>query len=67
MQIEKENNQFIIRVPENVGLIGLQRILDYIRFSETTSKSTATSHQIDNLSKKSKSDWWKKNKEKFIK
>ena len=67
MQIERTNNEILIRVPSNIDLIGLQRILDYIKFREIASKSKATQEQIDELAKESKSTWWEKNKNRFIK
>ena len=67
MQIERTNNEILIRVASNTDLTGLQRILDYIKFREIASKSKATQEQIDELAKESKSTWWEKNKSRFIK
>lgn len=67
MQIERTNNEILIRVAPNTDLTGLQRILDYIKFREIASKSKATQEQIDTLAKESKSTWWVKNKNRFIK
>jgi len=67
MQIERTNNEILIRVSSGTDLIGLQRILDYLKFREIASKSRASQEQIDKLSSESKSSWWKKNKSRFIK
>lgn len=67
MQIERTNDEILIRVAANTDLTGLQRILDYIKFREIASKSKATQEQIDELAKESKSSWWEKNKSRFIK
>ncbi len=67
MQIERTENEILIRVAANTDLTGLQRILDYIKFREIASKSKVTLEQIDELAKESKSSWWKKNKNRFIK
>ena len=67
MQIERTNNEIVIRVAAGTDLVGLQRILDYLKFREIASKSKATQEQIDQLSKESKSSWWKKNKDSFAK
>ena len=67
MQIERTNNEILIRVASSTDLTGLQRILDYIKFREIASKSKATQEQIDELAKESKSTWWEKNKIRFIK
>ena len=49
MQIERTNDEILIRVPAGTDLVGLQRILDYIRFREIESKSKATDAQIEKL------------------
>lgn len=67
MQIEKTNNEILIRVSSGTDLIGLQRILDYLKFREIASKSRASQEQIDTLSSETKSSWWKKNKSRFVK
>lgn len=67
MQIERKDNEILIRVAANTDLTGLQRILDYIRFREIASKSKVSQDQIDELAKESKSSWWEKNKDRFIK
>lgn len=67
MQIERTNNEILIRVSSGTDLIGLQRILDYLKFREIASKSKASQEQIDKLSSESKSSWWKKNKSRFVK
>jgi hypothetical protein len=66
MRIERTNDEILIRVASGTDLIGLQRILDYLKFREIASKSKATQDQIDELATESKSTWWKKNKDRFI-
>lgn len=67
MQIERTNDEILIRVPSSTDLTGLQRILDYVKFREIASQSKATQAEIDELAKESKSSWWDKNKDRFIK
>ncbi|NLN33588.1 MAG: hypothetical protein GX159_08340 [Flavobacteriaceae bacterium] len=67
MQVERLNNEILIRVPANTDLLGLQRILDYVRFREITSKSKATEEEIENIARESKSGWLKENKSNFVK
>lgn len=67
MQVERTNNEIVIRVSSDTDLTGLQRILDYLKFRETASKSKASQEQIDKLSSESKSSWWEKNKSRFVK
>lgn len=67
MQIERTDKEILIRVPSGTDLVGLQRILDYLKFREIASKSKASQKQIDELSSDSKSSWWNKNKSRFVK
>lgn len=67
MQVERKDDEILIRVPANTDLTGLQRILDYVKFREIASKSQASQEQIDDLAKESKSSWWEKNRSRFIK
>jgi len=67
MQIERTNNEILIRLSAETDLVGLQRILDYIKFIEIASKSKASQEEIDELASESKASWWNKNKNKFMK
>lgn len=67
MQIERTNKEILIRLSSETNLIGLQRILDYLKFREIASKSKATQDEIDAIANESKRTWWKNNKERFIK
>jgi len=66
MQIERTNKEILIRLSSGTDLVGLQRILDYLKFREIASKSKASQEQIDELSSESKSSWWSKNKSRFV-
>ncbi|MBT0809919.1 hypothetical protein KIH41_01340 [Litoribacter ruber] len=67
MKIEKIDNEIVIRVSDETDLTGLERLLDFLKLRETTSKSKITADQIDELSKDIKTSWWEKNKAKFLK
>ena len=67
MQIERTKKEILIRLSPGTDLVGLQRVLDYLKFREIASKSKATQKQIDELSFESKSSWWNKNKSRFVK
>lgn len=48
MLIEKENdNQITIKVSASVDALGLQRLIDYAKYFETTSKSRAKQSDVD--------------------
>jgi hypothetical protein len=67
MQIERINNEILIRLSADIDLIGLQRILDYLKFREISSKSKASQKEIDVLAEDSKKSWWVDNKNSFNK
>lgn len=67
MQIERTDKEIIIRVSSKTDLTGLQRILDFIRVKEIGSESNVSEKEIEDLSKESKSTWWKENKSRFVK
>lgn len=67
MQIERINNEILIRLSADTDTIGLQRLLDFLKFKEITSTSKASEEQIGKLAEDSKSDWWTKNKSRFLK
>ena len=67
MLIERTSREVIIRLPASVEATGLQRLIDYRTYKESTSNSKATQLQVDELAASVKKGWWKKNKKRFIK
>jgi len=67
MLIERTSKEVIIRLPASVDTTGLQRLVDYLIYKESTSNSKATQEQVDKLAKETKKGWWKKNRKRFIK
>jgi hypothetical protein len=68
MIIERvENNKIVITFSSNVDLFGIQRIIDYGRYLEATSKSKAKQADIDKLADEVNETWWNKNKHRFSK
>lgn len=67
MVIERINNEIVIKISSDTDITGLQRLIDYIKFREIASKSKASEDDINNLVRESKSEWWDKNKNRFIK
>ena len=67
MIIERTNKEILIRIPNTVDLEGAQRIIDYIRYQEVTSKSKAKQKDVDNLADDVNIGWWEKNKDAFLK
>jgi len=67
MIIERTKNEVILRLPADIDTLGLQRIIDYLKYKETIKQSKATEEQANELANESKSNWWKENKNRFIK
>ena len=44
----------------------VQRVLDYLRHLDILKGSKATQKSIDALAKDAKSNWWRKNKKRFL-
>lgn len=60
MIVERKDNEILVRFSAGTKASKIQSILDYLRYEELTSNSRATEKDIDNLTKKSKSDRWEK-------
>lgn len=67
MLIERTPKEVIIRLPASVDITGLQRLVDYLIYKESTANSKATQGQVDKLASEVKKGWWKKNRKRFIK
>lgn len=68
MLIEKsEGNQFTITISSSVDCFGLQRLIDYIKYLEATSKSKAKQADVDKLANEINQTWWEQNRHRFIK
>ncbi|PIP54837.1 MAG: hypothetical protein COX07_03170 [Bacteroidetes bacterium CG23_combo_of_CG06-09_8_20_14_all_32_9] len=67
MIIERTDKEILIRIPNTVDIEGVQRIIDYIRYQEVTSKSKASQKDVDKLADEVNKGWWKKNKDTFLK
>ncbi len=68
MLIERtNNNQIVITVSSSVDSFGLQRLIDYVKYLEATSKSKAKQSDVDKLADEVNASWWAKNRKRFIK
>jgi hypothetical protein len=68
MVIERTNkNKLTITLSSSIDSYGLQRLIDYAKYLEATSKSKARQTDVDKLAEKINATWWAKNKKRFIK
>ena len=62
MQIEKINDELVIRVSSGIKPERLKELLNQIRYEELTAKSSATQKQVDELASNLNKSWWSKHK-----
>jgi len=67
MQIQRQKNEIIVKIPTNINADLIQQFLDYINFKTTQSNSKATLKNITKISAEINKSWWKKNKKRFLK
>ena len=65
LNIERTNNEIIIRLPADLEVDHLQRMLDYLSYKQAIRNSKASSEEIEDLSQEIKKGWWEKNKDRF--
>lgn len=58
MKVEVINNEIVVRIPMNENLKKTQNALDYLRYLEISSNSSATKEEIDSLLSEIKKDTW---------
>ena len=61
------NNQIVISFSSNRDVFGIQRLIDYAKYLEATSKSKVKQADIDQLADDINANWWNKNKQRFLK
>lgn len=67
MQVQRLENELIIKLSTDIKAEDLQNILDVISYREAVAKSKAKQSDVDELAKEVKKGWWKKNKERLVK
>ena len=67
MLIQRTTKEVIIRLSSKVDTEDLQDFLNYARYKELTSEIKTSQKQVDALASKVNSDWWTKNRKRFIK
>lgn len=68
MLVERTNNDnIVITLSSSVDSFGLQRLIDYLKYLEATSKSKAKQSEVDELADEINDSWWTNNRKRFIK
>lgn len=67
MLIERTTkNKLIITLSSSVDSYGIQRLIDYVKYLEKTSKSHAKQAEVDKLADRANASWWTKNRKRFV-
>ena len=67
MIIERNKNELVIRLPNDMDAKDIQDFLNYLEYKEATLKSKAKQTDIDKIAKEAKKGIWTKNRDKYIK
>ena len=68
MLIERiAKNQIAISFSPETDIGGIQRLIDYAKYLEVASRSQASQSDVDNLADEINTNWWNKNKHRFLK
>jgi len=63
MIVERQDNEILVRFSAGKKISRIQAILDYLRYEELTSKSTAKKNDVDELLNEVKKGRWNRTKE----
>ena len=66
MTIERKNNEIVIRIPDTIDPEGLQRLIDFLLYRESTAGSKAEQAAVDRLASEVNKSWWERNKDRFL-
>lgn len=58
MIVERKNGEILVRIPDNLKADKVQDVLDYLRYEELTSSSSASQKDVDDLVKEAKKGRW---------
>jgi len=61
------NNQITISFSSGTDAFSIQRLIDYAKYLEATSKSKSKQSDVDKLADEISANWWDKNKHRFLK
>ena len=67
MLVERVSNErIIISFSSETDIFDVQRLIDYAKYLEATSKSKARQSDVDRLADEVNTNWWNKNKHRFL-
>lgn len=68
MLVKRSNNdKIVITLSSSVDSFSIQRLINYVKYLEATSKSKAKQSEVDKLADEVNASWWNKNRKHFLK
>ena len=67
MKVESKEDEILIKVPRSISDEDADRIINYVKYLKATSGSKATQADVDKLAEEVNQDWYKNNKDTFLK
>ena len=58
MIVERQRDEILVRIPATMKTSRLQAILDYLRYEELTSQSTASADNVDMILREANKGRW---------
>ena len=66
MVIERNSNEVIVRLSNNIPWEDLQLMLSFIKYREKVATSRANQEDIDAIASEINKNWWAENKHRFL-
>jgi len=60
-------NQIAFSFSPEMDTLGIQRLINYAKYLDATARSQASQPDVDNLADEINTNWWNKNKHRFLK
>jgi len=60
------NNQLSISLSAGIDVFCIERLINYAKYLEATALSTAKQTDVDKLADEINTNWWCKNKQRFL-
>ncbi len=67
MIVQRTSNEILLKISPNVDKFGIERVLEYIEYLELSSNQGVRQADADRLAEELNENWWKQNKNRFLK
>ena len=62
-----KDNQIAISLSTGIDVFGIERLINYAKYLEATASSQVLQADVDKLADEINTNWWNKNKQRFLK